>query len=57
MLIVNSLADCNECIIKRRVEQPDGTEKSEKFVCEEYPDGIPPDITLRIDRCRYKKPE
>ena len=46
-----SISECNErnCVHFLGVIQPDGTEISERYVCEAYPNGIPDDITNGYD--------
>jgi len=48
-MILESTCSKRKCIHYIGISQPDGTEISERPICEAYPNGIPDDITLGDD--------
>lgn len=56
MIYVNPKAPCRECANNLRCTQTDKDEMTEKWVCDEYEDGVPETITIDGSLCkRFKK--
>ena len=53
MLVINPKAQCNICQYRIQVKQTDGTEASEKWVCPTYQAGIPPEVTVKAQKCKH----
>lgn len=53
MLVSDKRAWCHECIFNPKVSQPDGTEQTEKWICDQYPAKIPTRIIGEGSECEH----
>jgi hypothetical protein len=51
MLGINRKAQCHECKNDIRVQQKDGTEATEKWVCKAYKNGCPENVIVKAEKC------
>ncbi len=53
MLVIHQEPQCWDCKNEPRVVQPDGTEATEKWVCNYYRSRIPYNILIKKDVCAH----
>ena len=56
MLYLSKDAKCLMCGENIKIVQPDGTEMTERFVCDSYKDEVPVEITAEGKDCRHFRP-
>ena len=56
MLYLSKNAKCLKCKENIKIVQPDGTEMTERFVCDSYKSEVPVEITAEGKDCRYFRP-
>ena len=55
MILMNEESLCANCKQKPKITQPDGTERTEKWICIAYPKQLPYEI-MAGGKCEFYKP-